>query len=84
MQYLLSQEEMDALKARAMRGDAAPDKEALQKLCTLAADHAPAYRNWDKDDTSPWGCILSAQNFGYCDDCPVKEICPHPHKRWSK
>lgn len=84
MQYLLSQEEMDALKVRAMRGDEAPTKDQLQKLCTLVADHAPAHRGWYEKNTSPWGCILTEEGHHYCDDCPASGVCPHPYKKWSK
>lgn len=84
MQYLLDQNEMSMLQKRAMHGDRSPSTEDLQKLCSLAADHAPCDRDWDQNDKSPWGCILTKGDTGYCDDCPVINLCPHPNKQWSK
>lgn len=85
MQYILTEEEMAELRAAGER-ERAKVREALQKACTLAADHVPVAAPWARDKTPrPWGCILSPSNqYGYCDDCPVKEICPYDKKSWSK
>ena len=86
MQYLLSEEEYGELvRQRDARIRASTDE--LQAVCTLAAQHIPVARSWAKDATpAPWGCILGPreQNPGYCDDCPVKAICPYKGKEFSK
>lgn len=85
MQYVLTQEELDALRGAAEKAklDA---RDRVQKLCTLVAQHMPVPRRWDPAATPiPWGCILVGPNKnGYCDDCPVQDDCPYPHKKWSK
>ena len=84
MQYLLTQEEYDALRARQQHEIALSTKK-LQKLCTEIANTMPVKRSWDpKAEPSPWGCILTEKHEHYCDLCPVQEICPEPHKEWSK
>lgn len=86
MQYILSEEEYRALTA-AQRAGKLEQTEKLQAFCTLAAQHIPIVRDWDSDKTPrPWGCILGPrqQNPGYCDDCPVEEICPLVGKEFSK
>lgn len=86
MQYLLSAEEYSALKAGAqVERDAL--KADLQKLCTLVACHMPIQRDWESRDRPerPWGCILvKAQHPGYCDKCPVQDLCPHVLKEFSR
>lgn len=82
MQFLLTVDEYEILKERADRSIKTED---LQKLCTLAANHVPAQRIWDTDNTTPWGCVLDDEtNPEYCDDCPVTGLCPHKGKRYSK
>lgn len=83
MQYILSEQEYNELTCRS--GDKVRvDKKELQKLCTLAAKHAPAYRDWSKSE-EPWGCIRDKDtNPGYCDECPAKSCCPSPSKEFSK
>ena len=88
MQYLLTQEEYDALRA-CREHEIKLSRAKLQKLCTKIADTMPVKRSWDpKAEPSPWGCILTAEKNGegehYCDNCPVQEICPELHKEWSK
>jgi hypothetical protein len=85
MQYVLTQEELDALKGAAEKAKI-DTREQVQRLCTLVALHMPVPRRWSSSATpTPWGCILVDPNKnGYCDDCPAQEDCPHPHKRWSK
>lgn len=87
MQYILSQEELDALKARQALQIEAATRE-LQAVCTVAARHIPiVIESWPSYGERPWGCILDGDgnhNMGYCDHCPVRKICPHEDKRWSK
>jgi hypothetical protein len=86
MQYILSQQEYDALhREKTLR--TAMQREELQALCTLAAQHIPVVLEWSKDKTPrPWGCILGPreQHPGYCDCCPVQELCPHDSKEYSQ
>jgi hypothetical protein len=84
MMYVLTAEEYSGLLERkaALEGH---DRGELQALCTKIANGMPVHRDWAPDNVSPWGCILDrATNPGYCDDCPVSDICPNPHKEWSK
>lgn len=83
MQYILTQEELDQLKADAAKliTKMADD---LQTACTLVADHKPVTVPWDRGTKAIWGCILTVTHEHYCDHCPVQKICPHPHKNWSK
>jgi len=86
MQYLLTQQEYEALRREKQLYTEAQTTE-LQKLCTMAAQHIPVVIEWSRDTTpSPWGCILSRgeQDPGYCDCCPAQEVCPHEGKEWSK
>lgn len=90
MQYILSQEEYDELKAKKNLDFKMKTKE-LQKLCTKICDTMPVNWGWGnhdgRTDPKPWGCILSVKDNDYewyCDTCPVTEICPYPNKNWSK
>ncbi len=90
MQYLLSQQEFDDLRQVAKQR-ALVQREELQKLCTLAAQHIPVVRDWAPESSPesplrPWGCILGPreQDPGYCDDCPCQKICPHMGKEFSQ
>lgn len=87
MQYLLTQEEYDALLVIKQQ-QSEKDRAALQALCTLAAKHVPVRVRWAKksDPPEPWGCWLDKEgdNCGYCDECPAQKLCPQPSKRWSK
>lgn len=84
MQYMLTEEEYTELKREhSAKAKAASDR--LQEICVLAAQHIPVPHEWSSDKTPrPWGCILAKPSPGYCDDCPVSEICPNPRKEWSK
>lgn len=83
MRYLLDQDEYEALvKLGERRRDALQD--TLQDLCTKVADHMPVKLSWSDKPPRPWGCILSGNGNSYCDECPVREVCPHPHKEYSK
>ena len=86
MQYLLTQQEYDALRDTKRRLSEEQETD-LQALCTLAAQHIPVVVEWRSDKTPrPWGCILGPreQNPGYCDQCPAQEVCPYKGKEWSK
>lgn len=86
MQYLLTEQEYNALRQE-QRLQARASQEELQAFCTQAAMHIPVVVEWRYDKTPrPWGCILGPreQDPGYCDRCPAKAVCPHPHKEWSK
>lgn len=86
MKYILSKEEYERL-TQIKKGYAEITVEHLQVLCVRAAENIPVKRHWDKEDNSPWGCILSEsmdKNPGYCDECPVYMHCPHPSKHYSK
>jgi len=90
MQYILTNDEYTSLRD-------APDiaryeqEEKIQTLCTMVANHMPVPRPWagENAEPQPWGCILTPStlnrsNPGYCDDCPVKNMCPKKGKLWSK
>lgn len=85
MMYVLNEDEFKVLN-EAKRARQAADTEALQRVCTLAAQHVPVDRPWSHDKASkPRGCILDPVNSpGYCDDCPASEVCPCQQKKWSK
>lgn len=85
MQYLLTPEEyknlIEAKKLAEMK--VAAD---MQTLCTEVANLKPITRPWENEHAlqRPWGCILTLPSPKYCDECPVKKVCPHPHKIFSK
>lgn len=88
MQYLLSEDEYRKLLTDAERGRKILCDEELQTLCTKIADELPI-EGWHAKtgEKSPWGCVITAnkkQHEWHCDDCPVQDICPYPHKDWSK
>lgn len=86
MQYLLSEEEYLSLKNAEAKAKEKV-KNDLQTLCTMVCDNTPITRYWEdpKEEKRPWRCILSTNHRGhYCDECPVKKLCPCEHKEWSK
>lgn len=90
MQYILTQAEFDKLRAEQKMAAYCSSVER-QTLCTLAANHIPANRDWAPDNKTPWGCILNRRddpsvpiNPSYCDCCPVKVLCMYEHKEFSK
>lgn len=85
MQYILTQEEYDALTARRGRELQLSEKK-LQHLCTRIANEMPVKWGWSKrEELKPWGCILTSKDEEwYCDSCPVQDICPYPDKLYSK
>lgn len=84
MQYLLSEEEYKKLACNDT-SKVVIQKNKLQSLCTLAAIHVPADREFNEEDKSPWGCILASgdNHPGYCDNCPVDDFCPNGYKEYS-
>lgn len=85
MQYLLTETELLNLR-RAADEKVRANKTALQRACTLAAKHTPVTRPWSPEaPPKPWGCILEKDNHpGYCDECPVQDVCPHEGKEYSQ
>ena len=85
MQILLTKNEYNALLEQKELREMVQAGQ-LQDLCTQIANAMPVTRDWEPDkEPRPWGCILDEKrNPGYCDECPVAEICPYPHKGWSK
>lgn len=83
MQYILSQEEYDDLKARKSL-DLKMEKKKLQELCTKIATTMPI-KFWGGGEARPWGCPKSGDSMmEYCDECPVQDICPNDYKEWSQ
>ena len=84
MKYLLDQREYDDLVAATSDDSRLPiSKKKLQALCTKISDTMPV-KFWGKKEAEPWGCIYSRAQRGYCDECPVQEICPSEDMRHSK
>lgn len=81
--YLLTAEEYSALIERKATHEGT-ERAKLQKVCTTVADSMPVVTWMNGGKPTPWGCILSTKREWYCDECPVREICPHPHKGYSK
>lgn len=82
MQYILSEEEYKALKAE-QSYQMSLSKDKLQKLCTKIADTMPVSVAWIEGGPQPWKCVYSVDYEWYCDECPVRTICPGA-KHWSK
>ncbi len=84
MQYLLTQQELDDLKA-AQTQQLRLSTKKLQTLCTKICNEMPVKWGWGGPDPKPWTCILTQEDDEewYCDQCPVTEICPGPI-HWSK
>lgn len=89
MQYILSEEEMQAVRtdraALAEMVKILPNKEKLQKMCSKIANEWAVCRGWDgKQEPTTWDCVLTVEYEHCCDECPVQTICPNPRKSWSK
>lgn len=82
MQYILTEEEFNALQKQVKAAKQLPSIEALQNFCTWIADTLVFMSGWRKG--KPWGCILSTNEEWYCDDCPARHVCPYESKSWSK
>lgn len=90
MQYLLTEEEMAAIRREREVARIMPNLEALTNVCQHVAcnmiDTDPP--NGGKVRDRPYGCIHVRNGQGhrtamYCDRCPVRGICPQP-KDWSQ
>jgi len=95
MQFILTEEEYTKLtqtREQIVRDLQREMDDQLQKKCTKICDTVPVYYGYTGDpDMSkklvPWTCILTRKAEGYeyyCDECPVKSICPNKHKEFSK
>lgn len=84
MQYILTQEELDALKNKDREAEKLPSVKDLQKFCSMVADTLSVKSGWYKGRV--WGCILTTRKSDewFCDDCPAVKVCPYEHKEWSK
>ena len=83
MQYILSEEEYKDLQRRATLINISPAQ--LQNLCTKIANEMPIIHNRSKiHSPEPWRCMLTEPDGWCCNQCPVKTICPHDDKSWSK
>lgn len=87
MQYILSEEEMAEIHrlnaTLAMYDRIFPDQQTLQETCKKIANEWATHTAYD-GSLRPWGCILTVEGEHYCDQCPVRKICPFPHKDFSK
>ena len=92
MKYILSEEEYKTLKTNSDCAKALmkslPNTRVLQEMCTKISNEWASWKGWDgKGRARPWGCIITAQardEEWYCDNCPVRSICPNENKEWSK
>lgn len=82
MQYILTQEEYDALLKKVDDAKHVPSIKELQKFATMIANEVPVKSGWAKG--KPWGCIKTVEYEHYCDECPAQTICPNKYKSWSK
>lgn len=85
MQYILTQDELDALKARDKAAKNLPNVAELQKFCTFVADNMILKSGWMAGKA--WGCVISAEEHKqewYCDSCPALKVCPYEYKEFSK
>jgi hypothetical protein len=73
MQFLLSAEEYRALDERVVKLRTETNL-IIADLCRQVANLSPGRSK----------CIRDMKDEGYCDDCPVRDVCTHPHKEWSK
>lgn len=90
MQYIYDEQEMADHRAMLAKLERLPTVEKLQEFCTFVADNLILTTGWASG--RPWGCIIKGDTTRrgavrvdhYCDECPAKNVCPHPYKRWSK
>ena len=81
MQYILSEAEYKALKEKEKEIERRY-RDILLGLCVTVSNNMPV-KFWDNEETKIWGCIKTNEHHGYCDECPVNDVCP-ADKRWSK
>lgn len=82
MQYIWSQEEMDANRQMLADVRRLPSPKKLQEFCSMVADTMVLTEGWRAGHV--WGCILTTKREWYCDQCPAKDVCPNLGKQWSK
>jgi hypothetical protein len=96
MQYLLTDREYRTLIEGKAKKEAEIE-ENLFYLCVLAALNVEVEVTWH-DKPIVWGCpetkrfegrlgipiYAKGEGMEYCDECPVKDICPYKYKHWSK
>jgi endonuclease III len=85
MQYILTEKEYNELldyKDNIIR----KKDEALLEACRNVANLLPINVYWEEEEEKlvPWGCIKDKDYQWYCDECPVRDICPEKNKEWSK
>jgi len=89
MQYILTEEEYQQLVDAPKLIEQEKDK-IIMALCRRVANTEIVKVSWMTYDESkghvpePWGCILDAASEWYCNECPVRKICPYEHKNFSK
>jgi hypothetical protein len=89
MQYLLSEEEMAAIRADRQAIQKLPTLEGLENVCKHVATTMIQTMNVNGGGKSdrPHGCVHVKDEHGYtahyCDRCQMAGICPLP-KEWSK
>lgn len=81
MQYILTEKEYKDLYTSIHKAEIG-NKELILQLCIEVCDLKPVLF-WGNKEAMPWGCIHSNDDW-YCDECPVKEVCPETRKRASK
>lgn len=88
MQYILTEGEYLELSEASSLVSKSKDVQ-IQELCTRVANSEPV-NFWGNEEAEIWGCILNDSDddnltsAGYCDECPVQDLCPNEHKKWSK
>ncbi|QAX97769.1 hypothetical protein ASswx1_124 [Aeromonas phage Asswx_1] len=100
MQYILTEEEYKELKAVQKRNVMDNKKQLQQLCTKIAntmpifywgkeeADIWGCIHN-EEIDPDEWEDVTIPgkevmHTSGYCDECPVQDICPTEYKRWSK
>jgi hypothetical protein len=92
MMYILSEDEMEAVRRERAAAEKMPAYEALENVCKYVATtlvNPQSKSRATNATTDPYGCIHVSDPRGrqwqqqYCDHCPVAGICPLP-KDWSK
>ncbi|QMV28968.1 hypothetical protein AP1_0261 [Aeromonas phage AP1] len=100
MQYILTEEEYKELKAVKKRNVMENKKKLQQLCTKIAntmpifywgkeeADIWGCIHN-EEIDPDEWEDVTVPgkevmHTSGYCDECPVQDICPTEYKRWSK
>ena len=86
MQYILSEEELNKLNNQ-IDNAKSENTMLIQALCIKVCNHMPI-KFWGNKKAKVWGCIITATDEhptpGFCDECPVQDVCPYPNKKWSK